>query len=172
MQPEGVSTIKYSIKYGLIQAFFLLGFAIISYLYPNFTLLNKFYLKDILIFIIPLFLGVKAYKSDNGGFLTIGDAVKIGVGIYLISSILYFIWLALYSEILQVNINEKDSPEGEMILSIPEISPKELIKKLEDDRTISFIPFFWHLLILILQMLVGTCLSVITGIILYKKKEF
>jgi len=46
-------------------------------------------------------LGIKKVKDSQGGFLTMGDAIKTGLGIALISSIIYSIYLVIFQHLIE-----------------------------------------------------------------------
>jgi hypothetical protein len=45
--------------------------------------------------------GIKAFKADNGGFLKMGQAIKVGLGIALIASVIGIIYLFLFANVIE-----------------------------------------------------------------------
>jgi hypothetical protein len=50
---------------------------------------------------IFIVLGIKKVKDSQGGFLSMGDAIKTGLGIALISSIIYSIYLVIFQHLIE-----------------------------------------------------------------------
>ena len=46
--------------------------------------------------IVITFLGIKKVKEVNDGFLTVGEAIKAGLGISLISALIYIVYLMIF----------------------------------------------------------------------------
>jgi hypothetical protein len=46
-------------------------------------------------------MGIKKVKTSQGGFLSMGDSLKTGLGIVLISAIIYAIYLAIFQNFIE-----------------------------------------------------------------------
>ena len=46
-------------------------------------------------------LGLKNYKAVNGGFITFGQSVKVGIGIAMITSVINIVYILLLSNVLE-----------------------------------------------------------------------
>ena len=78
--------LNYGLYLGLIGVFIHLTF------YATGNLIELQWLSGILGFIamiVLLTLGIKKFKTENGGFLTFGQALKVGVGIAVVSATLF-----------------------------------------------------------------------------------
>ncbi|MDT0553823.1 DUF4199 domain-containing protein [Urechidicola vernalis] len=53
-------------------------------------------LVSIVLTIVVIAMGLKEFKAGNGGFLKLGEALKIGLGISLISAIVYIIYFMVF----------------------------------------------------------------------------
>ncbi len=60
----------------------------------------------ILILIAFIVLGIKKFKNDNGGLISFGKAIKIGLGITFIATIIIIIFYALFSMVIEPNFME------------------------------------------------------------------
>ncbi|KAB1159323.1 DUF4199 domain-containing protein [Tenacibaculum aiptasiae] len=57
--------------------------------------------------IVLIALGIKKFKADNGGFLTFGQALKVGVGIAVISGIISSIYTLVFTNMIDPSIQEQ-----------------------------------------------------------------
>ena len=51
----------------------------------------------LILMIAFLVLGLKNYKAVNGGFITFGQSVKVGIGIAMIASVISIVYILLLS---------------------------------------------------------------------------
>ncbi len=162
---------KYILKYGIIQALLITALDIIQYLYPTFIKASNFYWIEIVIFILPAVFAVKAFKTNNNGFIKLGKAVQIGLGVFLITAIAVFIWSVFHRFYLEADRYSIDSFEEKLILNIPEITPKEIENEVTKDNLGTSHPIIIFLYAFFLNMIIGACISLIIGAIMSKKKE-
>ncbi|REH48836.1 uncharacterized protein DUF4199 [Tenacibaculum gallaicum] len=90
--------LNYGLYLGLIGVFIHLAF------YATGTLIKFGWLSGIIGFIamiILIILGIKKFKTDNNGFLTFGQALKVGVGIAVISAVISTIYTLIFTNIIE-----------------------------------------------------------------------
>jgi FlaA1/EpsC-like NDP-sugar epimerase len=61
----------------------------------------SFMVLSVAVTAIFIVLGIKKVKDSQGGFLSMGDAIKTGLGIALISSIIYSIYLVIFQHLIE-----------------------------------------------------------------------
>ena len=92
--------LNYGLYYGLIIVFTnLILYAVGMHLTTNGGLINIGVLA-ICIILFPI-LGNSKYKESNGGFLSWGQAVKIGVGIVLIGTLINVVYGRIFSTLIE-----------------------------------------------------------------------
>ncbi len=97
MENQSTSSKSIMLNYGL-----MLGIATIIVSVANYAFGNAYQphwsvnLISIILMITFISLGIKKVKESNGGFLKLGQALKTGVGIALISGILGIIYFLLF----------------------------------------------------------------------------
>lgn len=98
-QANSKSTIlNYGLYLGIIGVFIHLAF------YATGTLIKFGWLSGIISFIAMvaiIILGIKKFKADNGGFLTFGQALKVGVGIAVISAVITTVYTLLFTNVIE-----------------------------------------------------------------------
>ncbi|MDO6675725.1 DUF4199 domain-containing protein [Tenacibaculum sp. 1_MG-2023] len=90
--------LNYGLYLGLIGVFIHLAF------YATGTLIKFGWLSGIIgfiVMIILIILGIKKFKTDNNGFLTFGQALKVGVGIAVISAVISTIYTLIFTNIIE-----------------------------------------------------------------------
>lgn len=61
----------------------------------------SFIVLSVAVTAIFIVLGIKKVKDSQGGFLSMGDAIKTGLGIALISSIIYSVYLVIFQHMIE-----------------------------------------------------------------------
>ncbi|MEQ3499091.1 DUF4199 domain-containing protein [Tenacibaculum sp. SSH1-16] len=90
--------LNYGLYLGIIGVFIHLAF------YATGTLIKFGWLNGIISFlamIALIILGIKKFKTDNNGFLTFGQALKVGVGIAVISAVISTIYTLIFTNIIE-----------------------------------------------------------------------
>ncbi len=108
------------------------------------------------------------FRKANNGYVTLGEAVKIGAGISLVAGII----TVLYT-ILLANVIEPDFPAKVMDLRLAEMEAKgQLTSDQIAQQKEMGIKFFWvgYPVILIINTLIGLVIGLLTGLILKKQK--
>ena len=96
--------LNYGLYLGLAGVFIHLIF------YATGNLISLGWLSGIIGFVAMIaliILGIKKFKTDNGGFLTFGQALKVGVGIALISAVISTIYTLIFTNVIDPSIQEQ-----------------------------------------------------------------
>jgi hypothetical protein len=82
----------------------------------------------ILLTIAFIVLGIKKIKENNNGFLKLGEALKVGLGIALISGIIYTIYLFVFTSYIEPNFYENMAKvqEANILEKYPNMSDEQL----------------------------------------------
>lgn len=95
------------VTYGLYLGFASLLVAVLNYAFGN--IYKPHWVINVVNFIISIafiVLGIKAFKSLNNGFLKIGEAIKIGLGISLISALISIFYILIFTNVIEPNFQE------------------------------------------------------------------
>ncbi len=129
MEETTISTKKYILTYGLILGVIWVIHGFFRHITDNRATSNwAFYIFELSLPISIIVYGVYRYKSNNSGFLTLWQALKIGFGIALISTTIQTAWDIFLVKIISpetiqeiINLTDqptpKDSQEQNKILS-------------------------------------------------------
>lgn len=94
MENQKVQAKKHILNYGILLGIVSIVLGVIMYvtnshLEPGVI----FAVIGFLILVAVISLAIKAFKKDNGGYLSLGEALKVGVGTAVIGAIISAIWM-------------------------------------------------------------------------------
>lgn len=174
MEQIKASAKKFMINYGVLLGVATLIFNVILYVTNNF--LAPHWSLGILSFIISaiiIYVAINGYKKENGGFLKLGEGLKIGMGASLIGGIIGAIWMVILTTVLEPNYSDLllDLLRDRTIEAMPEITDEQL------EQSLSFQKFFTKLSFMIPIGIIGSLffgfiISLIEGLILRKENPY
>ena len=159
---------NYAYKYGLIYGAITIVFSLmlhsmdLTYSGSNFPQIFGYVLLAVLIILVII-----AFRKDNEGKLSVGQATKIGTATALISAIITVLYIIFFANVIEPDFAEK----------LGELTSEQLREKatqLTEDQIAQQVAmqtkFFWvsYPFILIIYSLYGLVLGWITG--LFTKK--
>jgi hypothetical protein len=124
------------------------------------------------VFIIAfIVLGIKAYKDQNNGFIRLGEAIKLGVGIALISGILGAIYFLIFVKFIEPDFikNIGEFQEQFMLENYPEMDEAMIEKQIEMSKKFMS-PGIMAGMTIVINILFGLVISLVAGLIM-KKEE-
>ncbi len=169
MEENQPKTGKFSLNYGLILGGISVAFGVMLYTMDAHTS------QDISNTVISLVItaaviiwGIVSFRKANGGYLTLGEALKLGAGIALIAGIIGVLYTILLANVLDPDFASKimDARMAEMEASGD--IPADVIEQQKEMG----IKYFWvgYPVIIIFNILIGLVLGLIGGLILKKAK--
>ncbi len=169
MEDNQPKTGKFSLNYGLILGAIGVVFGIMLYSMDAHTSQDPSNTAiSIVIMVAVIIWGIISYRKANNGFLTLGEALKLGAGIALVSGIITVIYTLLMVNVLDTEFavkiaeGQKAANEAAGVLTDAQIQQQY-------DGTINF---FWitYPFILIFNIIAGLVIGLIGGLILKKAK--
>lgn len=140
MENVKASAKKIMINYGLLLGIISILFNVIMYvtnnhIQPHWTL----QLIGFIIFIIIIVIAHKAFRKENGGFMKLGEAIKIGLGIALISAILGVIYTYILMNYIEPTYMEQvmSIQKDAMLESNPNMTQEQIDQALEMSKKFS-----------------------------------
>ncbi|WP_438422890.1 DUF4199 domain-containing protein [Aquimarina macrocephali] len=166
MEETTISTKKNILNYGLILGLTWVVYGLIRHITDNRTSTSwGIVIIELFIHVTIIVYGIYTYKRANNGFLKLSQALKIGLGVALIATIIYVIWDIFLLKII--------SPETmyELIKSSNQLSENESIN--EDtimSRESNFL-FTTSLASIIFYSILGGLISLLGGAIMQKNRD-
>lgn len=159
------------LNYGLYLA--LVGIFIHLILYATGTLLDYTWVTGVVGFVAMIafiILGIKKYKTNNGGYLSFGEALKVGVGIAVVSAVISIIYTLIFTNFIDPSFQEQAMElqkqkwlDGGMSEEQIEASV-EMAKKFQNPAITSAVS-------IVVQAFFGFIISAIGGAIMKKTEE-
>ena len=127
-------------------------------------------LIGLVILIAFIVLGIKKYKFDNGGFISFGKAVKIGLGITFISTLLIIAYFTIFSMVIEPDFMER-TIEAQKIVWADSFGMTEgqIEDSVENTRKYFYLSLFGG--ILIMNLFLGGITSLIAGAVMKNNEE-
>ncbi len=155
---------KYGLIYGAITIVFslMLHFMDLTYSGSNFPQIFGYVLLAVLII-----LAITAFRRDNEGKLSVGQATKIGTATALISAIITVLYIIVFANVIEPDFAEKlgELTSEQLREKAPQLTEDQIAQQVAMQTK-----FFWvsYPFILIIYSLYGLVLGWITG--LFTKK--
>ena len=174
MQVQQADSKKIILNYGLLLGILMVVLGVIMYVTnSHFEPHWAFLVASFAIFIAIVVYGIKSFKSENGGFLSLSEAIKTAVGISLISGIIAGIWVVLLSTYIEPDFTTQmmEVQRETMLERFPEMSEEQIEKSLEMGARFSS-PWITFGFTIIRDLFFGLLVGLIVGAILKRKRPY
>ena len=166
-QKPSIKPIAYS--YGLYLALVSIIVLVIMYV-ANLEKSWAISIGSSLASIVVLVYGIKAYKHKNAGFLSLSDAIKVGLAIAVIGGLIaaiyaYVHYAFVYPEFIEI---AKDQAYLQITEQNPEMSAENISKTMEIS-SIFMTPMFFSLTTMVGTLIFGLVVSLIAGLVMKKE---
>jgi heme/copper-type cytochrome/quinol oxidase subunit 2 len=127
-----------------------------------------------LLSMIFVFIGIRHYRDyENGGRLSFGEGLKVGVLIVLIPSVFFGLFDLLYTEVINPNwLEEYYTKYADKLKA--STAPEKLdaaLKKLSAEKEIFSNPIYQFLLMAVTVFIIGFIVTIISSITLKKSRK-
>ena len=171
MENQQATAKKFVLNYGL-----LLG--IVSVIYGVILYVTNLYLDPgtinvIISFIIPIVLislAIKAFKSENDGYLSLSEALKVGIGVAVIGGIIAAVWGFVFTTYIEPDSANQmiEAMREKLIENQPDISEAEIDAAMAMNSKLTSPPIAFALSI-VGNLFSGLIISLIAGLIMKNK---
>jgi len=170
MENQKVTTGKYALNYGLILGAISIAFSLmLFFLDMHYKQSTTGTVVGILISASVIMAGLIAFRKANEGFISLSEALKLGLGITLVSLILGWIYYFVLSNLLDPEMVEKRIQHG---LEQAKVENPGLSQEVLDQQYEMTKKFYWvgYIVAVFIQFLIGFLISLIGGLIIKKSK--
>tara|TARA_R110002049_G_scaffold24588_8_gene86978 strand:+ start:11830 stop:12351 length:522 start_codon:yes stop_codon:yes gene_type:complete len=159
------------LNYGLYLGLATVIISLIKYAMGS-LYVQEFYsgIIGLILMIAFVILGIKKYRTDNGGFISFGQSVKIGIGVAMVAAIINIVYLLLLVNFLEPDF-AVNSIEAQKVMMADSFGMTE--GQIEEATKNSLENFNLSLLggVLIINLFVGGIVALIAGAIMKKTEE-
>lgn len=170
MENQQVSVKKIALNYGLLLALLSIVLQVISYVLDA-HIDRPWWLSvvQLLISVGVLVYGIKLFKSENNGFLTLGQALKTGVAISLVAGIIGVVFNYFFMNFIDPDFIQKtlDFSRQQMIENYPNMTEEQI----ESSMAISekfMSPWIMSAIAILGTLFFGFIISLVAGMIMKK----
>jgi len=172
METPVASVKKIALNYGLILALGTIGLSVVVWL-MGMHLDQPWWqgLTNFAIMIACIVYGLKAYKHDNGGFMSLGEALKMGLAIALVAGVVGVIFNLLFTTVIEPDFTTQmlDAQRTKMIEGNPNMTEEQLEMTMGiTEKMMS--PGIMAAMGIIVTLFFGFIISLITGLIMKNNK--
>ena len=160
---------KFSLNYGLILGLISVVFGIMLFT------MDAHYSQDpantvisIVIMVAVTIWGIYSFRKANSGYLSLGQAVKLGAGIALIAGIIGVIYTMVLANVMDPEFATKIAELNKVKAEADGQMSAEQIQ-MQYDNTINYF-WFGYPVILIFNIILGLLIGLVGGLILKKAK--
>lgn len=174
METQQAKASKFVLNYGLLLGLILVVMGVVMYvldyhLQPHWS----FMVLTLIVFIAVVVYGIKAFKKENQGFLSIGEAIKVAVGIALIAAIISGIWVLLLSTVIEPDFMNQaiELEKQKAFANNPNLTEEQWEKGLEMSEAFRG-PWITFAFTLVVDMLFGLVIGLIAGAVMKQKRPY
>ncbi|WP_109300224.1 DUF4199 domain-containing protein [Aquimarina sp. AU474] len=173
MENEKTSSKKIIINYGVILGIVSVLFGAILYatgIYkdPHWSI----GIFGFVITIVVLVYAIKAFKTANGGFLNLTDALKVGIGAALIGGIISSVWSFTLTTVIEPDYSEQvmQVQKDKLLEDNPDFTQEQVDQMFAIPEKLQSPPIAFALGI-VGSLFVGFIISLVAGLVMQKKQE-
>jgi hypothetical protein len=174
MEIQKVEAKKFVLNYGILSGILSVILGVImyvtnAYMDPSFI----YAVIGFLISVAVISLGIKAFKTENGGFLNLSDSLKVGIGIAVIGGIITAIWSYLLMNYIEPDYMTQvmEVSREKMLISQPDLTQAQIDKMMEMSSKFST-PWMIMAFSLIGSLFFGLIISLTAGLIMRNKNPY
>lgn len=133
METQKISTGKFAMNYGLALGLVMTAIGVLMYVtgmalegvqWPQYL----YYL----IFPIVIYMAISKYKASNGATLSLGEAIKVGLTVSMISALIYGIYTLVFNYVIDPEfLGQVMDVAREKMMENQEMSPEQLDQTME-----------------------------------------
>ncbi|WP_350285454.1 DUF4199 domain-containing protein [uncultured Croceitalea sp.] len=170
MEENNVKTGKFALQFGAIAGLVGIIFGVMLFS-MDMHYERSFAVQAIQFTILAVFavIGIVQFKKANGSYLTLGQALKIGAGVGLISAVIGIIYFLVLSNVIEPDYMEKATE----IARVQTFEENPKMTQEQWDQGVEFQNKFFPILLgigIIFSALFGLVVGLITGLITKKDK--
>ena len=174
MEIQEANSKKFIINYGLLLGIISVILGVIIYVTNAY--LNPSWIYSVIGIAIPIViitLGIKAYKTANGGFLGLGEAIKVGLGIAVIGGIITAIWTVLLMTVIEPEYMSQlmDAQREKMIETNPNLTEAQMEQAIAITSKFSS-PWIAMAMNIVWSLFSGLIISLISGLVMKKENPY
>ena len=172
MDNQKASLKKIATNYGLILALASIFLQVISFVTNN-HIDQPWWISvlGILISVVIIVYALKAFKKDNSGFLSLSEALKVGLSVSVISALVYMVYFYLFATVIEPEfISQSIEFRNQQMIEQNPTMTAEQIEQASKFQEMFAKPWIFSAFILIGSLFFGFIISLISGLIMKQNR--
>lgn len=174
METQKTEAKQFVLNYGVLLGILSVFMGVITYVTNAY--LNPSWIWgtiSFLITVVVISLAIRAFKTKNSGFLSLGEALKVGIGVAVIGGIIGAIWMFLLMNYIEPEyVNQLAEVQRETISEAnPNMTEAQMNTAMEFNAKFTS-PYFLLAFTLIGSLFMGLIISLIAGLIMKNKNPY
>ncbi|MCH2032997.1 MAG: DUF4199 domain-containing protein [Tenacibaculum sp.] len=120
--------------------------------------------------IATIALGIKKFKSENGGFLSFGQAIKVGIGVAVLGTVIVILYQQVFTNVIEPDFTQQVLERTEQALYDAGLSDEQVEAQLAIQKKMSG-PLISSAMGILFWTFIGFVISAISGAIMQKREE-
>ncbi|QLE02158.1 DUF4199 domain-containing protein [Galbibacter sp. BG1] len=171
MENTQPTTGKYALQYGLLLGGISVVFGLMLYFADmHYQQGIPTLVISLVIMLAVILIALKQFKKANGGYMTFGEALKIGIGLCLIGGIIGMLFNLLLSNVIDPDMVEKQLEIARAKMVDYGMTPEQIESQLEMSRKFSG-PLIQAAFGLLGSIFFGFILTLVPALIMKKSKS-
>ena len=165
---------KFILNYGVLLGILSILMGVIAYATNAHLQPSMLYnIIGFLILVVVIILGLKAFKSENAGYLSLGESLKVGVGIALIGGIFSALWMLILMNFLEPDYMTQmaDIQRDTITEQSPNLTDEQVDAAMEMAAKFSS-PWISMAIIIVVNMFFVLIISLIAGLVMKKENPY
>lgn len=174
MEHETTEAKKFVLNYGVLLGILAVILGVIMYVTNAY--LNPSFIYSVigfLILIVVITLGIKAFKQENGGFLSLSEALKVGIGIAVIGGLISALWSFVLMTFIEPDFMAQtmEVTRNKMLETNPNMTEAQIDSAMEMGASFSS-PWIIMAFSLIGNLFFGFIISLIAGLVMKRENPY
>lgn len=174
MENKQTEAKKFVLNYGVLLGILAVILGVVMYVTNAY--LNPSFIYSVigfLLLVVVITYGIKAYKQENGGFLNLSEALKVGIGIAVIGGLISAIWSYVLMTYIEPDFMAQtmEVTQNKMMETNPNMSEDQIEAAMEMGASFSS-PWIIMAFSLIGNLFFGLLISLIAGLVMKKENPY
>ena len=172
MENQQMPTKKIALNYGLMLGFISILFHVVLFaLGKHLDQDWKMSVLSIAITTVVIVLGIKKFKESNNGLLSLGQGLKTGIAIAMISAVVYIIYTMVFMFVISPESMEHGLEIArQKLMENPNMTDEIIEQSLAMQKKFQS-PTFLIPIMLIVSLFIGFVISLIASLVMKKTDE-
>ena len=168
METQKASVKKIALPYGAVLGLFTVLLSVVVYV-MDMTYEQPWWQGAIgfIAMIICIVLGIKTFKKENSGFLSLGEAIKVGLAVAIVAGIFGVIFNIIFMNVIEPDFttNMLAATEENMIEQNPNMTQEQIDMAMGISETMMS-PLIISAISIIMTLFFGFIISLISGLVM------